>query len=211
MRVILGIGNPGSRYHNNRHNVGFMFLDYLAKNYDLEFISSKKQYLYAQGNLGDDPFVLVKPSTFVNNSGIAAADCLTSFNAKHEDILVIFDDLNLSPARIRIKAYGGGSGHNGVLSIIHHLNSEKFPRLRIGIGRNFERGRMAEYVLSDLDDEEKKSFYDSFQGGKILAEEFIKGGLQKMLDLNSKIINEMKSLSATDVTEDEGESHNSED
>jgi len=203
VRVILGIGNPGIRYQNNRHNVGFMFLDYLAKSYSLEFTTSKKSYLFAEAKVDDYEFVLVKPTTFVNNSGLAAIECLNDFNAKPEDLLVIFDDLNLEPTRIRIKSYGGGSGHNGILSIIHHLNSVKFPRLRIGIGRNFEHGRMAEYVLTDIIDEERKSFYDSFQGGKILAEEFVKGGLQCMLNLNSKIINEMKTQNANNNAPDE--------
>ena len=200
MRVILGIGNPGIRYQNNRHNVGFMFLDYLSKNLSLDFVPSKSNYYYVLCKVSGHQFALVKPNTFVNNSGLAAIDCLLTFNAKVEDLLVIYDDLNLEPSRIRIKSFGGGSGHNGVSSIIYHLNSDKFPRLRIGIGRNFTAGKMADYVLSDLSEDEKVQFFESFQGGKILVEEFIKGGLQSMLDCNSKIINSYKSQTSNDIS-----------
>ncbi len=203
MRVILGIGNPGIRYQNNRHNVGFMFLDYLANALSLNFVPAKSNYYYALAKVSGHQFVLVKPNSFVNNSGLAAAECLLTFNAKIEDLLVVYDDLNLEPSRIRIKSFGGGSGHNGVSSIIYHLNSDKFPRLRIGIGKNFAAGKMADYVLSDLPENEKTQFVESFQGGKILVEEFIKGGLQSMLDCNSKIINSYKSQSLNDIAPNE--------
>lgn len=192
MRIILGIGNPGSQYKNNRHNVGFMFLDFLANKYSLKFVPSKNDYYYADGKLGECEFSLIKPSTFVNNSGTAALNSSTNFNTRIEDILVISDDINLEPGILKIKSHGGDGGHNGIASIIYHLNSNKFPRLRIGVGNKFESGRMAEYVLSDFNLEESKLLENSFEKGISLVENFIKGGLKQMLDHHSIIFNQTK-------------------
>ncbi|MHB1687100.1 MAG: aminoacyl-tRNA hydrolase [Ignavibacteriaceae bacterium] len=192
MRVIIGIGNPGNRYQNNRHNVGFMFLDFFANSYSLQFIASKSDYYFAEGKIGEFNFSLVKPSTYVNNSGTAALNSTLSFNARIEDILVIVDDINLETGMLKIKSHGGDGGHNGIASIIYHLNSNNFPRLRIGVGKNFEHGRMAEYVLSDFTPEELKLLEKSFEEGKVLVEDFIKGGLKQMLNSHSIIINKAK-------------------
>lgn len=192
MQIILGIGNPGSQYKSNRHNVGFMFLDFVASKYSLKFVPSKNDYYSADGKLGETEFSLIKPSTFVNNSGTAALNSSLNFNTRTEDILVIADDVNLEPGILKIKSHGGDGGHNGIASIIYHLNSNKFPRLRIGIGNNFEPGRMAEYVLSDFNSEELKLLENSFEKGKGLVENFIKGGLKQMLDHHSVIFNQTK-------------------
>ncbi len=192
MRIILGIGNPGNRYKINRHNVGFMFLDFFANNYSVEFIPSKNDYYFAGGRMGEYDFSLVKPSTFVNNSGTAALNSSLNLNTRIEDILVITDDINLEPGILKIKSHGGDGGHNGIASIIYHLNSNKFPRLRIGVGNNFEPGRMAEYVLSDFNVEESILLEKSFEKGKILVDNFIKGGLKQMLDYHSIIFNQTK-------------------
>ncbi len=192
MRIILGIGNPGNQYKNNRHNVGFMFLDLLANKYSLKFVPSKNDYYYADGKLGEYEFSLIKPSTFVNNSGTAALNSSSNFNTRIEDILVISDDINLEPGILKIKSHGGDGGHNGIASIIYHLNSNKFPRLRIGVGNKFESGRMAEYVLSDFNLEESKLLENSFEKGISLVENFIKGGLKQMLDHHSIIFNQTK-------------------
>lgn len=187
MRIILGIGNYGGRYKNNRHNVGFMLLDYLAEKFNISFKPSKNDYLFSRGKLNEKDFLLIKPVTYVNNSGIAANQLVDEFSLTGEDMLVIVDDLNLPLADYRIRASGGDGGHNGLASIIYHLNSNKFPRLRIGIGQDFEKGKMSGYVLSDLDKNEIKILQKSFEINAILAEEFIKGGIRQMLDANSKL------------------------
>ena len=187
MRVILGIGNPGKRYAHTRHNVGFMLLDYLASKYSLLFKPSKSEYFYCQDKINGSEFCLIKPTTFVNNSGITASEIIESYKLDVTDLLVICDDLNLEPSKIKIKISGGDGGHNGINSIIYHLNSDNFPRLRIGIGNNFEKGQMAEYVLSEFNDDEKKFVEKTFETGSFLVEQFIMGGLKQLLDANSKL------------------------
>ena len=187
MRLILGIGNPGKRYTFNRHNIGFMFLDYLAEKESLSFLPSKGDFYYAEGSLNSSEYNLIKPSTYVNNSGAAALQALQLNNVEVKDLLVIVDDINLNLGDFRVRVSGGDGGHNGISSIIYHLNSNQFPRIRIGIGDSFENGKMADYVLTNFSKEEIESLKKSFSLGIILTKEFIKGGIKQMLDANSKL------------------------
>ncbi|QQS36748.1 MAG: aminoacyl-tRNA hydrolase [Ignavibacteriales bacterium] len=189
MRVILGIGNPENRYTFTKHNLGFLILDNFAKEYSLNFKPSTANYYYSSGSIDNDEFILVKPATYVNNSGLAAVELLKAYDINIKDLLVVQDDLNLEFGSLRIRASGGDGGHNGISSIIYHLNSNQFPRLRFGIGSEFEKGNMAEFVLSNLNEHEfetlnqKKSIINS------LLVEFIKGGTIRMLNFYSTIIN----------------------
>lgn len=187
MRVILGIGNPGSRYSHNRHNVGFMFLDYIAEKHSLSFVPSKSSYYFAEGKIGEAGFSLVKPSTYVNNSGIAASEIIDNYGIDLEDLLIVHDDVNLGLAELKVKVAGGDGGHNGLSSIIYHLSSNQFPRLRIGVGNDFPKGNMADYVLSDFDVSEDKELIKTFEKGTVLVEEYVSGGVKRLLDANSKL------------------------
>jgi len=184
----LGIGNPERRYNFNRHNVGFMLLDYFAKEHSVAFKPSKFDYYYATGNLSSSSFMLIKPTTYVNNSGLAALQAFKKYETNIEDFLVIVDDVNLQFADIRIRKSGGDGGHNGINSIIFHLQDDQFPRLRIGIGNNFAEGKMADYVLTDFSEEEKEALPNVFKTGTVLLEEFIIGGVSRMLNANSRLL-----------------------
>lgn len=197
VRVIFGIGNPGNRYLYNRHNIGFMFLDYFANSLSCSFKPSKSDYYFAEGKLANQSFSLIKPSTYVNNSGIAALQAIQNYKTEIEDFLFVYDDLNLEFPDLRVRASGGDGGHNGLNSVIYHLASEDFSRIRFGIGNDFEKGKMAEYVLTDFNNEEMSQLKNTFDEGINLVKEFISGGKKKLLDANSKmakIKNEKKSL-----------------
>ncbi|MGE5432337.1 MAG: aminoacyl-tRNA hydrolase [Syntrophomonadaceae bacterium] len=187
MRAVFAIGNPGSRYSDTRHNVGFMLLDYFAQSLDLSFKASKQNYYFAEGELEGSPFILVRPGTYVNLSGVAASDFLSEHKLDPEDFLVLYDDLNLNLAQLKIKLSGGDGGHNGISSIIYHLASDKFPRLRIGIGRNFPQGGMVDYVLGSFSEEEFKALEPAFKMGSQMLAEYIKGGVKSMLDFYSRV------------------------
>lgn len=189
MRAILGIGNTGSRYKLTRHNIGFIVLDHFAQKHSISFEPSKENYFYASGSLNAEEYILVKPSTFVNQSGLAALAIVQAFNIEPEDLLVVHDDLNLNFGNIRIRRKGGDGGHNGISSIIYHLNTNQFPRLRIGIGNNFEKGDMADYVLAALTNEEIKVLDSEKDNLNELLDEFVAGGIQNMLNFYSKIFN----------------------
>ncbi len=189
MRLILGIGNPGSKYKNNRHNVGFIVLDHLASLNSIFFSAAGGDYYSASGSFEGNNYQLIKPTTYVNNSGLAARQAFEKFNPDVKDLLIIHDDVNLKLSDIRVKAKGGDGGHNGLSSLIYHLMSDEFPRIRIGVGNNFEKGEMADYVLSDFSTGEMKALDEKIDTIKILVNEFITGGVTRLLDANSRISN----------------------
>ena len=186
MKALFGIGNPGKQYSDTRHNIGFMILDELARKLECSFTAGKGDYFIAGGSLKGQDYILVKPTTYVNRSGIAASDILNNYDIPLEKFLVISDDVNLEVGKIRLRKSGGDGGHNGLASIIYYLESINFPRLRFGIGNNFEEGEMADYVLSPFEESELKIIKPRIEFAVSLAEEFIKGGLQSALDYYSK-------------------------
>lgn len=192
MQVIVGIGNPGARYKNNRHNVGFQLLDYYAKKKSIEFKTSKFDYYFAEGEIDSNPYLLVKPSSYVNNSGIPVLDVVKEYGISLSNLLVVVDDINIPIFSIRLRKSGGDGGHNGLSSIIYYLNNKNFPRLRIGIGKNFTAGELPDYVLSDFEEKDSGELKKVFELGSLLIEDFIKYGFQRMLNSYSKIIKQKK-------------------
>ncbi|MEO8399451.1 MAG: aminoacyl-tRNA hydrolase [Ignavibacteriaceae bacterium] len=201
MKIIFGIGNPGTRYLHNRHNIGFMFLDYFAIKYSLGFSPSKGDYNSAKGKIQDSEFLLVKPATYVNNSGLAAAQVLKQTGSETQEFIVIVDDVNINFSEIRLRESGGDGGHNGLRSIIYHFVNDKFPRVRIGIGQDFKEGNLSEFVLSDFNDEEKKELVNIFEKTSLLVEEFIIGGKTKLLNANSRLFNQDKKENKSNQTD----------
>jgi len=188
LRVIFGIGNPGIRYENTRHNAGFLLLDFFAQKKSLNFKESMDDYFKTQGIIGDQDYVLIKPSTYVNNSGIAARQVFDKYSPAIEDFLVVSDDTNLKTYVLRVRLSGSDGGHNGLSSIIFHLITDQFPRIRIGIGSNPLDVTLSEYVLSEFSKNELVEYQNTFIKGFQLIEEFIVGGSKKMLEANSVFI-----------------------
>jgi PTH1 family peptidyl-tRNA hydrolase len=188
VRIIVGIGNPGSRYKNNRHNVGFQFLDYYAEKKSIGFKASESDYYFAEGELENNPFLLLKPSSFVNNSGIPVLEAVQKYRIDLINLLVVVDDINIPAYSIRLRKSGGDGGHNGLSSIIYNLNSNQFPRLRIGIGNDFTSGNLPDYVLSDFDKKDFNNLKNVFDLCVPLVDDFIKYGFHKMLSSYSRII-----------------------
>ena len=188
MRVIFGIGNPGIRYENTRHNAGFLLLDFFAQKKSLSFKETMGEYFKALGKIGDQDYVLIKPSTYVNNSGIAARQVFDKYSPAIEDFLVVSDDTNLKTYVLRVRLSGSDGGHNGLSSIIFHLITDQFPRIRIGIGSNPLDVTLSEYVLSEFSKNELVEYQNTFIKGSQLIEEFIVGGSKKMLEANSVFI-----------------------
>jgi peptidyl-tRNA hydrolase, PTH1 family len=188
LRVIFGIGNPGIRYENTRHNAGFLLLDFYAQKKSLSFKETMGDYFKAQGKIGDQEYVLIKPSTYVNNSGIAARQVFDRYSPAVEDFLVVSDDTNLKTYVLRVRLSGSDGGHNGLSSIIFHLGTDQFPRIRIGIGTNPSDVTLSEYVLSEFSKNELGEYQNTFFKGSRLIEEFIVGGSKKMLEANSVFI-----------------------
>ena len=192
MRAIIGIGNPGSSYQFHKHNAGFLLIDYFAKLNSINFIPSKYSYYQASGAIDQAGYVLIKPTTYVNKIGIAAQEVVNNFNLSLEDLLVVCDDVYLDIGSFKVKLSGGDGGHNGISSIIYHLNTIDFPRIKIGVGRSTEEKKLVDHVLSDFSDEEESILTNVFKNSSTLIREFITGGTDKMLEANSKLFNEEK-------------------
>ena len=186
MRAVIGLGNPGKKYESTRHNIGFIILDEIAYKHKLTFKPSKNDYLYSEGSILSSDFFLVKPTTYMNLSGIAIVDFLSKYLIPLNNILVIVDDVNLELGKIRLRQSGSDGGHNGLKSIIYHLQDDKFPRLRFGVGNKFEKGELADYVLDRFSQEELNSIKESVNYTVELVEQFIVGGYKVMLDYFSK-------------------------
>jgi peptidyl-tRNA hydrolase, PTH1 family len=159
-RMIVGLGNPGPEYAQSRHNVGFQVVDLLAERHDLEFDRFQKRARLAIGRVrtpaGSEQRVLVaKPMTYMNASGEAVAPLAAFYKIAPADVLVVFDDLDLPVGRIRLRPGGGSGGQKGMQSIMKHLGSETFPRLRVGIGRPPGQMDPAAYVLRPFSTEQE--------------------------------------------------------
>jgi PTH1 family peptidyl-tRNA hydrolase len=147
MKLIIGLGNPGLQYEQTRHNVGFRVVDALARQYGWRW-ERRGRAMLASGTIGSEKVVLVKPLTYMNNSGEAVGELVRWHKVSPEDILVIHDDLDLQVGQIRLRPNGSAAGHHGMESIIRHLHSNQFPRLRVGIGRPANhRMETIDYVL----------------------------------------------------------------
>ncbi len=151
MKVIAGLGNPGPRYAWTRHNLGFMVVDILAERWGARWVPGKGDYWEAFGKA-----LLVKPTTFMNLSGVALAQVVEDKGVKPEEILVIVDDANLPFGKLRLRSKGSSGGHRGLESVIYHLGTEGFPRLRVGIGPKPQGLPLADFVLSEFTEDEKK-------------------------------------------------------
>lgn len=155
-KLIIGLGNPGDEYKNNRHNVGFILIDKIAQELSLNFDNNKKKSLYARGKSKDIEYILLKPQTFMNLSGESAIYVSKFFNVKLEDIIVIYDDMDIPFGSFKIKKGGSSGGHNGIKSLISHLQSDDFTRIRIGIGRPSAGKKVNDYVLSNFSKKERE-------------------------------------------------------
>ncbi len=153
MRAIFGLGNPGRKYQNTRHNIGYIILDYLSEFYNVPFKAGKGDYYYTEVTLHGTRVMLIKPTTYMNRSGDAVRHVLGYFPVFEQDILVVYDDFNLPYGTIRFKPQGSDGGHNGIRSIIYQLHSDSFDRLRFGIGDDFHEA--VKHVLSVFSSSEK--------------------------------------------------------
>ncbi len=185
MFSIVGLGNPGKKYELTRHNIGFIIIDKFAEKNKLHF-EKKENYQFVEGSIGSSTFFLVKPTTYMNMCGLAVEKFVVENNILLENLLIVVDDINLQLGKIRLRKSGGDGGHNGLKSIIYHLKNSQFPRLRFGIGSNFEKGDMAEYVLSNFTNDEFNTINGSINFSLELIEKFIQGGYKLMSDYFSR-------------------------
>ena len=157
MRLIVGLGNPGPKYEGNRHNIGFMAVDEIVRRHGFGPWRARFQGLVSEGALDGGKTLVLKPQTFMNESGRAVGEAMRFFKLDPADVWVIYDELDLAPAKVRVKEGGGHGGHNGLRSIDAHIGKD-YRRVRLGIGHPGDKDRVHGYVLSDFGKEERKTF-----------------------------------------------------
>lgn len=165
MRLIVGLGNPGKQYAGSRHNIGFMVIEMLAKIFPVSPLPPNNWSHLCQASIQGQSVLLVQPQTYMNRSGIAVKEVLRQYQESPEQIIVIYDDLDLDVGRLRIRTRGGHGGHKGAKSIIEHLETNEFARIRIGIGRphseespqgSLMRNDVVDYVLQPFQQDEQE-------------------------------------------------------
>ncbi len=177
-RVLIGLGNPGEEYEDSRHNVGFRVADLLAERCRLSFDVFKNSAVQGQGSWRGRRVVVAKPTTFMNRSGQAVKALIRQHRVTPGEILVIVDDIHLPLGDVRLRASGGSGGHNGIQDIMDRLGSGDFPRLRIGIGREFSRGSQSDYVLAAFDPSEAPVVVDATERAADAALAFLTDGVE---------------------------------
>ena len=176
MYIIAGLGNPSKEYEKTRHNAGFDTIDLLAEKLGIDLTEKKHRAHCGKGMIGTEKVLLLKPQTFMNNSGESLRDAADFYKVEPEQILVIYDDISLEPGQLRIRMKGSAGGHNGIKSIIAHLKTQDFPRIKIGVGAKPERMDLADYVLSRFSPAEWEKMEESFREGAEAVITFLKDG-----------------------------------
>jgi len=175
MKLIVGLGNPGPEYDRTRHNMGFKVIDKLSAKYSIEVNHSKFKGMYGTGLINGEKIILFKPYTYMNLSGEAVEQIAAFYKVDLEDLIVIYDDIDIAPGLIRIRKSGSAGSHNGMKSVTQMMGSTAFPRVRVGTGKPDNKDHLIEYVIGAIDEDEKP-----------LLEE----GIQKAADAVSMIIEE---------------------
>lgn len=187
MKLIVGLGNPTKKYQNTRHNIGFMAIDFYAKENGITDFKEKFNGLYATSVIENEKVILFKPGLFMNLSGEAILEIMNYFDIKLNDLLVIYDDMDLPFASLRLRLKGNAGGHNGMKNILLHLHSNEFSRIRIGIDRPKDDNNI-DYVLSTFSKLELETLTETFKKVNDSINDFIKNDFTKAMNLyNTKV------------------------
>ena len=184
--IVVGLGNPGSKYDNTRHNIGFEALDYIAKENGVSVTKAKFSALYGVWDTGEAKVMLLKPQTFMNLSGDAVAAAAHFYKVPAQNIIVIYDDVSLDVGKMRIREKGSAGGHNGIKSIIGHMGQE-FPRIKMGVGQKpHPEYDLADWVLGKFSDSDKKLLADRFEDAHKAVKLMVKGDSQKAMNMYNR-------------------------
>ena len=181
MKLFVGLGNPGGKYERNRHNIGFMALDQIASDHGFSPWKSKFQAQVSEGKLGSEKVILLKPQTFMNNSGQSVGEAMRFYKLTPDDVVVLHDELDLAPGKCRVKQGGGHAGHNGLRSIHAHIGAD-YGRVRLGIGHPGHKDAVAGYVLRDFPKADEGWLDDLMRGISDGAGELARGDNGKFMN-----------------------------
>lgn len=182
MALIVGLGNPGVEYKCTRHNVGFELIDILSEKLTITLQPGNGLFFLGEGQFKGRTVTLLKPTTYMNNSGKAVSKALAATGNDPGQCMVCYDDIHLETGRIKLKPSGSAGGHNGMISVIERLQTREFPRLRIGIGNDFKRGRQSEYVLSPFTPAQREQIDEVLEVASDAILTFLRGGIEAAMN-----------------------------
>ncbi len=180
--IIAGLGNPDRKYENTRHNAGFITVDALADKYDIRLDRIKYKSLCNTAVINGKKVLLMKPSTYMNNSGLAVKEAMSFFKVPPEKTLIIFDDISLDVGKLRIRRKGSDGGHNGIKNIIYLSGSDMFPRIKMGVGQKPEKWDLADWVLSSFTSSEQKELQGAVEKACLAAELIVGEQIDKAMN-----------------------------
>ena len=179
MYLIVGLVNPESEYSKTRHNMGFNTINKLAKQYEIEINRSKFKGLYGTGIIEGEKVILLKPQTYMNLSGESVKEIIDFYKMDLQNLIVVYDDMDVEPGKIKIRKSGGTGTHNGMKSVVHELKDQNFKRIRVGIGTPEDKSNLIEYVIGSIPEDEVQKL----DQGTTLAKEAIIETLKNGIDM----------------------------
>lgn len=184
MYIIVGLGNPGDKYETTRHNAGFCTIEALAGKYGIDVSTDKHKAKIGKGVIEGNKVILAKPQTYMNNSGESIREIVDFYKEDPEtQLIVIYDDISLAPGQLRIRKKGSAGGHNGIKSIIQHLGTDVFLRIKVGVGEKPKGMDLADYVLGHFSADEKIVMKDAFSKGAEAAVSIMNDGPDKAMNM----------------------------
>lgn len=177
MYLIVGLGNPEPDYNRTRHNMGFDVINKIAKKYEIDISKNKFNGLYGNGIIEGEKVILLKPQTFMNLSGQCIKPFADFYKIPIENVLIIYDDMDVEIGKIKIRKQGGPGTHNGAKSVVHELTSEGFPRIRVGIGKPVDEYDAVDYVIGKIDDKTYEKLEEGIEKAAEAASEYLKNGI----------------------------------
>lgn len=182
MILVVGLGNPGNQYKNTRHNVGFLTVDILAEKLNISVKKLKFKSLYGETILNTEKLILIKPQTFMNNSGESVREWVNFYKVPPENLIVIQDDIDIPFATLRLRQKGSAGTHNGMKSIIYQIQQDNFPRVKIGVGQKKGSMDLADFVLSGFAKEEQKSIEEVILLAADVVLDIVKNGIEHAMN-----------------------------
>lgn len=182
MYIIVGLGNPEPEYENTRHNMGFKVINKIANTYKIEMNRTKFNAIYGQGIIQDQKVILVKPQTYMNLSGQAVHEFVNFYKINPENLIVLYDDVDIEKGIVKIRKKGGPGTHNGMKSVTQEIGTQEFPRIRIGIGAPMYKNDMINYVIGAIPEEDKKQLEQGIETASKAVEEILKHGIDMAMN-----------------------------
>ena len=181
--IVVGLGNPGKEYTYNRHNAGFMCMDVICDKYRARIDKSKFKALVGECSIAGKHVLLMKPQTYMNNSGEAIREAADFYNVPADNIIVIFDDISIGVGKLRIRRKGSAGGHNGIKSIIAHLSTSEFPRIKLGVGEKpSPEYDLVNWVLGNIPEADRKAMSEAYSKAADALEEMLSGDMDRAMN-----------------------------